>query len=478
MKKLGMGLVALCFVAGSFAVAEENTAMSEEFKTEIIKEMAREEKKKFRINWGKNPLLDGPRKAKKGSPYSLFKSEQEKNRSQEKNAQLSVDGFGIVRAIDFFDKDLARTQALVSIQAVFATPIMCEEDCKTILFVKARGQTGPHYFGNWITLTDLDAGEFAIRNFVTGVTHTNGTGQKFTLDIGAFQPKAGVGSATNPNAIGWQDGFRLNVTNVPRLGTVQVTMGQMNHYDEPNFWDRFEKFHFNFLELRVTREVWNGIVGSIALIEHDDNMITDISAKRKIQLAAKRAITLWAGFLAAEGGALKYEIGMAADPANLLFGKTSKFVLKTVYLHMDKDFPKYGTKGPNAYSWFLGDSLQVFLDYEFRPGVFFGVHGVQHLNNPVPDTPKNTFGEVWVLVKPRAIIEARDERRFNQQINEDAKAVSDMQVMYCYGNFGSPECDDLGLTDRDALEERVRELAQFCTKRWNQKNESICEFFN
>jgi hypothetical protein len=369
----------------------------------------------------------------------------------------------ITRAITFPEKSKHLAQELISIWARVSTPVNCSEgkECSTKVFAFGRLQTGESNFrGNWGTLgsfsgsfpeldfdEDIKGFDLKVRNLVVGASHQFSSGMTAQVELGSLTPVSGQGSATRVNPLGYIDGFRGSIFDHPELGDFQVTVGSLEQWYEPDTFERAGNYHTNFVEVRMTREVFEKAIGSAALIHHDSLLVADLSVKRDFLLSKgservlAKVLTAWAGLLGDENGELKYEVGVGGDLGNLLFAKSSKIKVKAIFTHMDSQFSDYGFRYSDAYSWMYGDSLGLFFDWEFRPGQSLGLHSVIQLKNPTPLAEKETFAEIWYRLDLHKAAHGWKQKRERKRERKRWEA----KERFCQKNVDHPNCEAWGL---------------------------------
>jgi hypothetical protein len=168
------------------------------------------------------------------------------------------------------------------------------------------------------------------------------------VQLGALKVDRGLKQMTALNGIGWVDGARVKIFN-DNLGEITITAGSMGDFKKVSISDR--DFDFNFVEIKLEREVFESLLVEVGYERHDNIDFLEFASKYEVELASNRLISILGEALYdVDNGKTKASIGVETDLGELFTGEASGVSFEVRHNYMSEDFSDRGTKFTSSFT--------------------------------------------------------------------------------------------------------------------------------
>lgn len=232
--------------------------------------------------------------------------------------------------------------------------------------------TGDAYRNEWFSITPPNGDSsnqpfLAFRNIY--LRKVFGKNKQFEVDLGALNGETVVGAAGIPPA-GWVDGLRVKAST--SLGDIRVVAGSLGDYKNPNAFTR--DFDANFIEVELSRKIFNELVVSSSYRHLEDEDGVSLGAKYNLKIFGDKVIKLFGKALYSfPDDSFNYDVGLEIDVLKTIFDKFEKRLeLKVYFSSIDERssdaqrIPLFFTYGPRATFQLSGDIVPGKINWMAR----------------------------------------------------------------------------------------------------------------
>lgn len=240
--------------------------------------------------------------------------------------------------------------------------------------------TGDSYKNEWFSIlpSSINANPqslLAFRNIY--LRKVFGDRAQYEVAVGALDGEPVVGSAGLPPS-GWVDGVKIKAATV--LGNIKVVAGSLGDYKNPNAFRR--DFKGNFLEVELSRKIFNELVLSSSYRNLDQEDSATLGVKYNLKILGDKVIKLFGKALYSfSEDYINYDLGLEIDILKTILNKFEKRLELKVYFSSISEksleaqrTPLFYAYGPRTTFQLSGDIIPEKINWVVRSS--FGENNV------------------------------------------------------------------------------------------------------